>query len=107
MDAFIHTPTYIYKVCIGKYNTHLLTIYNLSISSIDFETIKIDWLRQNIFWEACFPLRGCSFLNKFTICSSCPRQIILILMLLVANNANKNDAKKLKNDWNPGSWVPI
>ena len=28
----------------------------------------------------------------------------LTLMLLVANLAVTNDAKNLKNDWNPGTW---
>ena len=31
----------------------------------------------------------------------------LNLMLLVANLANTNDAKNLKNDWTPGTWVFI
>ena len=31
----------------------------------------------------------------------------LTLMLLQDNVADKNDAKHLKNDWNPGTWVFI
>ena len=67
-------------------------------------------------WDFCHFQQPCCHINKrwrlHSIGSKSPSfhwQVIrrrLSLMLLVANLPHQNDTKKLKNDWNPDTWVP-